>query len=266
MEKVAIVTGASSGIGKALSILLAQKGYRVALAARDVAALEETQAIIQLKGGVSEVFKCDVSEEKYCSFLMESVVKSWGRIDLLINNAGISMRSVFAETDMSVIEQLMQVNFMGTVYCTRHALKYLIESGGSVVGISSIAGYRGLPGRTGYSASKFAMHGFLQSLRLENRKNNLHVMIACPGYTESNIRNKALTADGSAQNESPLKEDKLMSAMEVAQQVLNGIEKRKKEVIMTTEGKLVVLLAKFFPNFIDNMIYKKVSKEPNSPF
>ena len=267
MEKrVAIVTGASSGIGKALAIALAKEGYAVALAARSIDKLKQTQAIIEAFGGVSEVYKCDVGDKLRCAFLIESVIKDWGKINLLINNAGISMRSVFAETDVEVIEQLMQINFMGTVYCTRYAIPHILASKGSIVGVSSIAGFRGLPGRTGYSASKFAMHGFLQSLRLENKKNKLHVMLACPGYTESNIRNNALGADGNPQNETPLKEDKLMSAEEVADQIVQGIKKRKDEVIMTGEGKMAVFFSKFAPKFIDKMIYKKVSSEPGSPF
>lgn len=160
----------------------------------------------------------------------------------------------------------MDINFWGTVYCTKYALPYILASRGSIIGISSIAGFIGLPGRTGYSASKFAMHGFLQSLRIENRKHNLHVMIACPGFTASNIRNTALNAEGKPQGESPLDESKIMQPATVADIIFQGLKKKKNTLIMTTEGKLAVLLSRFFPLWIEKMVYEKMVKEPNSPF
>ena len=176
------------------------------------------------------------------------------------------MRALFADVELSVIKQLMDINFWGTVFCTKHALPYLLKNKGSVVGVSSIAGYKGLPGRTGYSASKFAMQGFLETLRIENLKTGLHVLIACPGFTASNIRNTALSKDGSMQGDSPLDEGKLMTSEEVATRIINAIEKRKDRIVMTTQGKLVVLLNKFFPKLIDKMVYNHMAKEPDSPF
>jgi short-subunit dehydrogenase len=142
----------------------------------------------------------------------------------------------------------------------------LLKSKGSVVGVSSIAGYVGLPARTAYSASKYALQGFLDALRTENRKKGLHVLVACPGYTASNIRNSALTADGKQQGESPRDEDKMMQPEEVAKHIYNAVEKRKRTIVLTTEGKLAVFLSKFFPSFIEKMVFNKVAKEPNSPF
>ena len=159
----------------------------------------------------------------------------------------------------------METNFWGTVYCTKYALPHLLKTKGSLVGVSSIAGYKGLPGRTGYSASKAAMQAFLDVIRLENMKKGLHVMIACPGFTTSNIRFTALTKDGSQQGDSPRDEEKMMSASEVAIKIANGILNKKRTVIMTFEGKATVFLNKFFPSLLDRIVYNKMSKEPDSP-
>ena len=176
------------------------------------------------------------------------------------------MRALFAEVGLDVIRKLMDINFWGTVYCSKYALPYLLKSEGSLVGVSSIAGYKGLPGRSGYSASKFAMQGFLEVVRIENMKKNLHVLIACPGFTSSNIRNMALSKDGTAQGETPLDESRLMSSEKVSQHIIQAIEKRKDRLILTTQGKMTVLLNKFFPKFMDKMVYSHMAKEPNSPF
>jgi len=144
-------------------------------------------------------------------------------------------------------------------------MPYLLQSKGSLVGVSSIAGYKGLPGRAGYSASKFAMHGFLEVIRTENLKNDLHVLIACPGFTASNIRNTALNENGTEQGESPRDEEKMMSAEEVASYITKAIIKRKRTVVLTSQGKLTVILNKFFPAFMDKMVYNHMAKEPDSP-
>lgn len=175
------------------------------------------------------------------------------------------MRALFKDLDLDVMRQLMEINFFGTVYCTKYAMGQLLKHKGSVVGVSSIAGFQGLPGRTGYSASKFAMQGFLDALRVENLKTGLHVMTVCPGYTESNIRNVALTANGSLQGESPREEKKMMTSEEVADHVYNGVVNRKREVVLTAQGKLAAFLRKFFPRLVDRMVYDALAKEPNSP-
>ena len=176
------------------------------------------------------------------------------------------MRALFEEVELDVIRQLMDTNFWGTVYCSKFALPWLLKSQGSLVGVSSVAGYKGLPGRTGYSASKFAMQGFLEVVRIENLKKNLHVLIACPGFTTSNIRNVALSKNGQAQGETPLDESKLMSADEVAGHIIRAIEKRKDRLVLTSMGKITVTLNKFFPKFMDKLVYNHMAKEPNSPF
>ena len=262
-NKVVIITGASSGIGKSLAVVFAKAGANVIVAARNLEKLNQLKD--ELKGLYIIPIQTDVSKEEDCKKLIDETIRHYGTIDILINNAGISMRAIFEEVDLNVIRQLMDINFWGTVYCTKYAIPYILKNKGSVVGVSSIAGYKGLPARTGYSASKFAMQGFLETLRIENLKKGLHVLIACPGFTASNIRNTALSKNGTMQGESPLNEDKLMTSEEVAEQILKAIIKRKDRIVMTTQGKLVVLLNKFFPKLIDKMVYNHMAKEPNTP-
>ena len=172
----------------------------------------------------------------------------------------------FNNLNLSVFKKVMQVNFWGTVYCTKYALPYVLKSKGSIVGVSSIAGHKGLPGRTAYSASKFALQGFLESLRIENLKNNLHVLIISPGFTSSNIRRKALQGDGLEQGESPRSEKKMMSSKAVAVHMINAIKSKKNNQVLTANGKLTVSLNKFFPRLVDKLVFNHMSKEPDSPF
>jgi len=261
-NKVVVITGASSGIGKALALAVLAQGGRVAVCARSIDKLESVYGI-----GNKDLLmvRADVSSEADCREFIEAVNRQWGRIDILINNAGISMRALFSDLDLGVLRELMNINFWGTVYTTKYALPYIVASGGAIVGISSIAGYRGLPARTGYSASKFAMQGFLESLRTELLYSGVHVMLACPGFIASNIRNAALSADGSVQKETPLDESKLMSAETCAGIILNGISRKKRTVIMTTQGRATVLLNKLFPKWMDKMVFNHFAREPESP-
>jgi len=263
-DKVVVITGASSGIGRALAIEFASKGARLALGARRTELLEELRT--ELPETELLLVKTDVSQEDDCRNLIEETIQHYGKMDVLINNAGISMRAIFEEVDLKVIRQLMDVNFYGTVYCSKYALPHLLKSQGSLVGVISIAGYVGLPGRTGYSASKFAIRGFLDTVRIENLKKGLHVLVAAPGFTASEVRKSALTNDGSEQGESPRNESKMMTAEECARQIVRAVEKRKRELILTfTEGKLTVFLGKFFPALLDILTYNHMAKEPNSP-
>ncbi len=265
-NKVVVITGASSGIGKALAIEAARRGAFLALAARNAEKLEEVACQIKQFNTQIIWLETDVSHENDCKELIAKTIEKFGRIDVLINNAGISMRALFEYTEIAVIKQLMDINFWGMVYCTKFALPELLKTKGSVVGVSSIAGYKGLPGRTGYSASKFAMQGFLEALRIENLKKDLHVLIACPGFTASNIRNTALAADGTAQGESPRNEGEMMSAEEVAIYILDAVAKRKRSLILTRQGRLTVLLNKIIPGKLDKMVFKHMASEPDSPF
>lgn len=265
-NKVVIITGASSGIGKACALIFARTGAQIVLAARNLKKLSLVCEELKEQGFNAFVVQADVSKEEDCQRLISETVTKFKVIDVLINNAGISMRATLEQAEVSVIRQLMEINFFGTVYCTKYALPYLLKSKGSIVGVSSIAGYKGLPGRTGYSASKFAMHGFLEALRLENLQKELHVLIACPGFTASNIRNSALGSDGKIQGESPRDEQKMMQPEEVAEFILTAVLKRQNSLTLTMNGKLTVWLNKFFPKLVDRLVYNHMRKEPNSPF
>ncbi|MEP7171491.1 MAG: SDR family oxidoreductase [Bacteroidota bacterium] len=264
--KIVIITGATSGIGKACAIAFAEKGASVIISGRNEAKLNEAENILRKITENVLAIRGDVSNENDCKRIIDDTIKKFGKIDVLVNNAGISMRALFEEVDLAVIKKVMDINFWGTVYCTKYAMPHLLKSNGSVVGVSSAAGKKGLPGRTGYSASKFAVEGFLESLRIENLKKNLHVLVACPGFTTSNIRNAALSKDGKVQGESPRDESKMMSAEKVAEEILNAVKKRKRDLILTSDGKLIVWLNKFFPSMMDKVVYNHIAKEKDSPF
>ncbi len=264
-NKVVIITGASSGIGLATARECAACGAQVVLAARSIDKLNEIAAGLPSQAEVLTV-RTDVSVKEDCQALIEATVRRFGRIDILINNAGISMRALFNDMDISVMERLMAVNFWGTVYCTKFALPYLLKSKGSVVGVVSTAGFKGLPARTGYSASKFAINGFLDTLRVENLHTGLHVLVYAPGFTTSNIRKTALTADGSQQGDTPRAEDKMMSAEKVAHIMLRCIKKRRRRAILTFTSKMLLLLNNIAPRLTDIIEYNYMAKEPNSPF
>ena len=264
-DKVAVVTGASSGIGLATATLLAKNKAKIVLAARSEDKLAQLQKELSAYSEVIMV-KTDVSVEQDCRNLIEKTVERFGRIDILINNAGISMRAMFKDLDLNVIRRLMDVNFWGTVYCTKYALPYLLESKGSVVGVISTAGYKGLPGRTGYSASKFAINGFLDTLRSEHLYDGLHVMVYAPGFTASNIRTTALMADGSQQGETPREEGKMMTSEHVAEIMLKHIRRRSRRATLTFTGKLLLVLTRLFPITTDHMEYWYMAREPESPF
>jgi NAD(P)-dependent dehydrogenase (short-subunit alcohol dehydrogenase family) len=264
--KTAIVTGASSGIGKALAEYFAQEGANVVLGARHSDQLQTIVTDIEARGGKATAAVCDVTKEEDCKQLIDVAVKNYGGIDILVCNAGISMRAIFDEVELSVLHRLMDVNFWGCVNCTKFALPYIQQRKGSIVGVSSVAGLHGLPGRTGYSASKYAMTGFLETVRIENLKKGVHVMVACPGFTASNVRFSALTADGSQQGETPREEGKMMTPEEVARIIGRGIIRRKRLCLMEIQGRATHFVKKFAPALLDKIFYWYMAKEPDSPF
>jgi short-subunit dehydrogenase len=253
-DKIVAVTGGSEGIGKALVEALIARGAKVATCARNYEKLYSLQ--MQHPTVMLHTITCDVSKEQDCQRFIESTIKTFGGIDILINNAGISMRSLFEEVDMEVMHKVMDINFWGSVYCTKYALPSILARKGMIVGVSSIAGYRGLPGRSGYSASKYALQGWLESLRTELLHKNVHVMWVSPGFTSSNIRRAALTSDGNAQGESPMNEQEMMSAEECAQRMLDAMEEKKRTLVMTVNDKRTVLISRLFPRLADKLTYK----------
>lgn len=265
--KVVIITGGSSGIGFALAKEFGRLGAKLTIAARDSVNLEVSANEIRKNGVEVLAITADVSKEADCLKIIEETKNKYGYIDILVNNAGISMRAAFKDTDTAVLHRLMDINFWGTVYCTKYALPYILSRKGSIIGIISVAGHIGLPGRTGYSASKFAVRGFLDTLRSENTYSGLHVLVAAPGFTASNIRNTALTADGSPQGGTPRDENKMMPAGVAAKKIVKAVIKRKNSLVLTFwEGKFTVFLNKFFPKIVSRLAFNHMRKEPDSPF
>ncbi len=264
--KTIVITGASSGIGEACAYEFGKYQANIVLASRNLEKLNLVKLKVDSLGSKAICIPCDVTKEEDCKNLIKETVEQFGTIHVFINNAGISMRALFIHADTSVIKQVMDVNFWGAVYCTKFALPYLLKEKGSLVSISSFAGFKGLPARTGYAASKYALNGFMESLRIENRKTGLHIGILSPGYTTSNIRNVALNANGLPQKESPLNENKLMPASAVALRAVNMVIKRKDDEILTSLSKFTFIVNKFFPKFVDWVVYRTIAKEKDSPF
>ncbi len=264
-DKVVIITGASSGIGLATAREFARIGAKVVLAARRSNLLRDIENELRSNGYEATSFYADVTIESDCKILIEKVIEKYGRIDILVNNAGISMRAIFGEVEISVLKRLFDVNFWGAVQCTKYALPYLIATKGTVVGMSSLAGIVGLPARTGYSASKYALHGFLETLRIENLRNGLHVLVMCAGFTKSDIRKKALTADGTPQGYTPREEEKMMMPEEVAHALIRAIKWRRNLVILTLEGKLTAIVKRIAPRLVEHVAYRRMAREPETP-
>jgi short-subunit dehydrogenase len=265
-DKVVIITGGSSGIGKALAAEFGARGSKILITGRNGFNLEKTVKELSDKGITISGFRGDVSIEEDNKRMADEAIEKYGTIDVLINNAGISMRALFEEADIDVIQKVVNTNFFGVVYATKYCLPEIIKNKGSVIGISSIAGFRGLPGRTGYSASKFALNGFLEALRLELSPKGTHVLTACPGFTSTNIRIQALTKNGKVQGSSPRDEASMMSPEECARYIYEATVKRRRTLVLTTEGKLAVFVNRWLPRLADRVVFNIMSKEPNSPF
>ena len=253
-NKVVAITGGTEGIGKALIDALIPLGAKVATCARNQDKLYSLQ--VQYSNEMLHAMVADVSQYSECENFINSTIETFGGIDILINNAGVSMRALLKDAEVDVIKKVMDTNFYGTVYCTKLALHSIIERKGTIVGVSSIAGYRGLPGRSGYSASKFAVNGWLEAVRTEMLDCGVNVMWVCPGFTKSNIRNAALNSKGQTQGESPLNEASLMSSEKCANHILKAISKRKRTLILTFKGKQTVFMNRFFPSLTDRLVKK----------
>lgn len=253
-NKVVAITGGTDGIGKALVKQFLSLGAKVATCSRTQEKLDLLKN--EFPGKPLLTLVADVSNEEDCKQFIEKTQEEFNGIDILINNAGISMRALLKDTELNTLKKVMDINFWGTVYCTKFALDSIITNKGTIVGISSVAGYRGLPGRSGYSASKFAVNGWLEAVRTELLDSGVNVMWVCPGFTQSNIRNAALNAEAKPQGESPLNESKLMTAEECAHHIIKAITKRKRTLVLTFTGKQTIFLNKFFPAWTDTLIRK----------
>jgi dehydrogenase/reductase SDR family member 7B len=260
-DKVIIITGGTSGIGKALAEKFGREGCKLVITGRNKDRLDEATAFLRSLGVTVVPVVADASIESDCAVVVETAVREFGRIDVLVNNAGISMRALFEDLQLDIFKKVMEVNFYGMVYTTKYALPYIIRSKGSVVGISSVNGRRATPERSAYSASKFAMIGFLESLRSEMLGRGVHVLTACPGFTSTNIRKSALLGNGRVQGYSPADESAMMPAAEVADHIYAAVVNRKRDLLLTLQGKLAVWLNVFFPRWMDRKTLEFMKKE-----
>ncbi len=260
-DKVILITGGSSGIGRALAQKFGVEGAKIVITGRHQTQLTVTAEELKSRSVDIVPIVADVSVESDCARVVATTIERFGRIDVLINNAGITMRGKFEELHLDVFRTVMDINFYGTIYTTKFALPHLIRTKGSIVGISSVNGRRATPERSAYSASKFAMIGFLESLRSEMIEHGVHVLTVCPGYTASNIRRSALMPNGKVQGHSPADESSMMSAEEVAGEVYAAVVKRKRDVLLTLQGKLAVWLNILFPRWMDRKTLEFMRKE-----
>jgi len=259
--KVIVLTGASSGIGHALALAIAPQRPRLVLAARDPARLEEVAKECRAGGAEALVVPADVSSEAACGALVARTIESFGALDVLVNNAGIGMMARFDEvSDLSVYESLMRVNYLGCVYLTHHALPHLKKSRGQIVVVASMAGLTGVPTRTGYAASKHAVFGFFDSLRIELDGSGVSVTLIAPDFVRSEIHRRAFGADGKPTGKSPLQESRIMSAEECAGLIVGAMEKRQRLLITSWRGRLGRIVRLFAPGFIDAVARKAVAR------
>lgn len=260
-DKVVVITGASKGIGAELARQLAAKGAKLVLAARNAAELEAVADECRKLGASAITVRADVAEERDCQAIVSGAVLAFGRLDTLVNNAGMSMWARFEEIeDVSVLERIMRVNYMGAVYCTRHALPYLRESRGRLVGISSLAGRTGVPTRTGYAASKHAMTGFFDSLRIELAGSGVSVTMIYPGFVATGIRENATGPDGKPIMVSPVQEGEVMNVEDCARRIVRAIERREREVVMTARGKMGLWLKLIAPALVDRIARRAIER------
>jgi len=266
MSKTVVITGGSSGIGQACALEYGERGFNVVFTGRNSERMEKTLNLLHEKGIDCLAISVDAASKEGAQGVINQAVEKYGSVDTLICNAGISMRAMFEDIDLDVFQKVMEVNFMGAVYYVKSALPYLLKSKGTIVAVSSINGHRGTPARTAYTASKYAMEGFFEALRTEVMYKDVHVLVVSPGFTGTNIRNTALTGDGNIQGESPRDETKMMASEEVARIIYKGQAKKKRDIILTTQGKLAVFLNKWMPSQMDKIVYKVMAKEPDSPF
>jgi short-subunit dehydrogenase len=256
-----VVTGASSGIGRALAVELAGQGARLALAARDEARLQETASAVRAAGGEALVVPADVTKVDDCRRLVERAVQSFGGLDVLVNNAGITAIGAFEELqDLAVVEQVMRVNYLGSVYPTHFALPHLRKSRGLVAMIASLTALTGVPTRAAYAASKHAVLGFSDSLRVELRGSGVGVTVVCPDFVVSEIQKRGLGPDGRPIGRSPLDESKIMSAEECARLTVRAMETRQRLSVLSLRGRVGRLLRVFAPGVVDAIADRAVRK------
>lgn len=256
-----VVTGASQGIGRAVCQELAGLGARLTLAARDPAALEDAAAACRARGGEALAVQTDVTVPADCERLVRRAVEAWGGIDGLINNAGIAMMARFDEvTDLSIFERLMQVNYLGYVYPTHYALPELRRSRGRLAAVSSVAGLTGVPTRTGYAATKHAIFGFFDSLRIELAGSGVTVTVVAPDFVVSEIHRRAAGPDGRPLGESTMQESHFMSTERCAAEIVDAVRRRERLRVLSLRGRLGRLVRVLAPGLIDRIAARAVRR------
>ncbi len=260
-DNVVIITGASSGIGRELAYQLADQGARLVLAARDAARLEETAAQCRMRGGKTLVVPTDVADQAQCADLVDRALEKYGCLDTLVNNAGISMWARFENLDdPAILDQIMRVNYMGSVYCTFYALPYLRRTRGRIIAIASVAGRTGVPTRSGYAASKHALTGFFDSLRIELAGSGVSVTLVYPDFVASEMRVRALGADGRPLARTPVHEPQVMPVEECARLIVDAAARRKREVLMSRRSKIGVWLKLIAPGLVDRIARRAIAQ------
>jgi short-subunit dehydrogenase len=257
--KIVILTGATEGIGRALALRLAGQQASLVLAARNAERLEDLARQCRTLGAEALPVPTDLGEEAQCAALVTTGLERFGAIDVLINNAGATMWSRLDElSDVGVLERLMRVNYLGAAWLTRRALPALKASRGRIVAVSSLAGLAGVPTRTGYAASKHAMIGFFDSLRVELRPHGVSVTMVAPDFVVSEIHRRASGPDGLALGESPMQESRIMTADECAAIILRATERRRRLVFTSSRGRLLRWLQLIAPAFVDRLAEKAI--------
>lgn len=260
-HNVVVITGASKGIGAEIARQLAARGARLALAARDTVALDAVAAECRQLGAEVDARRTDVAVEGDCRQLVEWAVARFGRLDTLVNNAGATMWARVDEIrDLRMLERIMQVNYLGAAWCTAHALPYLKASRGRIVGIASLTGLTGVPTRSGYAASKHAMRGFFDSLRIELAGSGVTVTMVYPGFVATGIRENATGPDGVPIQVDPLDPRRVMSAGECARQAIRAMERRSRELVMTPRGKAAQWLKLIAPGLVDGIARRAIER------
>jgi NAD(P)-dependent dehydrogenase (short-subunit alcohol dehydrogenase family) len=260
-DKVVVVTGAASGIGAAICQRFAAAGAKIGLLDMDEAGVTAAAARLQGAGADAVGIKCDVADEAQCTAAVAAVIKRFGGVDLLVNNAGITQRSAFVDTKISVYRKVMDVNFYGSLNCTRAAIDSLMDRQGSIIVIESLAGLTPLLGRTGYCASKHALHGFFTSLRSELRRSGVHIMLVCPGFVNTNLQTRALGGDGQVTAHPQSVVGKPTSAAKVAAAIYQGALKKRHLLVLTAVGKLAYWISRLTPVLYERLMARQVKAE-----
>ncbi|HOV33876.1 MAG TPA: SDR family oxidoreductase [Candidatus Hydrogenedens sp.] len=261
-NKVVVITGASEGIGRALAKVCAREEAKLVISARNEERLKGLAEEIEDTGSPILIVKADITKPEDCSNLIHQAIKHWGKLDILVNNAGRTMWCPFDEIEnFQMVEEIMQTNFFGSLYCTYYALPYLYQTQGQIVVIASVAGLTGVPCRTIYSASKHAQIGFFESLRVEVEPKGVHITIVAPDFVKSEIHKRALKGNGSPLQQTPMVESKIMTAEECAELILKAILKKQRLLITSTRGKIGRWLKLLCPSLVDKIARKAIERK-----